>query len=145
MEHIERKSKWWFDGVIFVVWTAFLAWLVFLTVTMVSEDWHLGITGITCMGVLLSLALYMSLRYGYALWTVFADWLTVRLTARYTRKYRPYAQDEKFLREAYNNAATVESFLSLFYLERWVSIRADILYQMLERLEEEERGIEDNE
>lgn len=140
MEHIERNMKWRFDLAVFVVWTAFLAWLVFLTVTLVREGWHLGITGVVCLGVLLILALNMSVRYAYILWTVFADWLTVRLKARYTRKYQPHAQDELYLRKAYNDAATLESFLSPLYLERWVTLRADILYQMLGRLESGKYG-----
>ena len=127
------------NGVGFVLSLSFLLWMIFLIRTMVVKEWQTGITGIICLGVLVGISLALTGMYGHRLWTVLDAWWTIRLQNRYRKRYRPHADDELYLRKAYNDTVSLAATLYPFFLGKSLSVKAEILYELLEQLEKKQK------
>lgn len=135
----KKKRKLWIEGMVFGLSLLFFVWLVYFSVVLYLEGWNIGISGCLCIGMLAYLAVFLCVFYGHALWRAFQKYLDERLRETYLKKYMPHAEDKLYLEKEYNDVKALQKLLPSFWIERMVVTRKEILLQLLEQNEKDNR------
>lgn len=125
------------DGLVLGASVGCLWWGIWLFTSMLHKEWNISVMGGLCGLFFLGLACVTGWMAACRLWSAFDEKYTDYLKEKYQKKYMSHKDDELYLRKEYDDVATWESFLAPFYLEKYYTIRAIILYDLFELIEKE--------
>lgn len=121
----------------FILSIAMCGWMTALVCIMFKREWQFSVIGMLCMAGIFFFCLKTALKNGREIYRVWEYNMLERLKRKYQKKYLPHADDEIYLYKKYVNVTALEGFLATFYLEKWVDVKANVLYEMLEKLAKE--------